>query len=319
MHPSGSGGPPFSIDALRPFQGYNSIRETDNVASSRYNSLQVAWNRRFAGGLQFGLAYTLSKSSDDGSNQRDIIPNTYDASNLWGPSEFDTRHALIASYLYELPIFKHNNHFAGKVLGGWQLSGIFQAQTGTPCSVGKSTSYAFNGVIGNDGSMCGVGEFWNYTGGPAKAKEVLAQAGIKNLSFDLAVRVGFPTYEQIAIWIQSGIAEAGGQVNIVKMTDAEYLQKFNSGQLQAYIAEWYSWVNDPFYHLYWNFLSTNTGTNGTGTNGTATNGNGSTGTNSTGTGGAGIGTGGTGTGGTGTAGTGAGGGTTNPEEGGPEE
>ena len=111
------------------------------------------------------LSYTLSKSSDDGSNQRDIIPNTYDASNLWGPSEFDTRHVLIVNYLYELPIFRHNNNLAGKVLGGWQLSGIFQAQTGTPTNVGKSTSYAFNGVIGNDGSMSNIGEFWNYAGG----------------------------------------------------------------------------------------------------------------------------------------------------------
>src|SRR5207248_3408801 len=43
--------PGVNIDALRPFKGYNSIRETDNVASSRYNSLQVSWNRRFSQGL----------------------------------------------------------------------------------------------------------------------------------------------------------------------------------------------------------------------------------------------------------------------------
>src|SRR5258706_6534980 len=75
--------PGVNLDALRPYKGYNSIRRTDNVASSRYNSLQVAWNRRFSGGLLFGASYTFSKSSDDGSNQRDIIPNTYDAHGLW--------------------------------------------------------------------------------------------------------------------------------------------------------------------------------------------------------------------------------------------
>ena len=48
------------------------------------------------------------------------------------------------------------------------------------------------------------------------------------------------------------------------MTDAEYYAKFDKRQLQAFIGEWYSWVNDPFYHLYWNFLSTNTFTNATG-------------------------------------------------------
>jgi hypothetical protein len=73
--------PSINLDALRPYKGYNSIRESDNVASSKYNSLQVQWNRRFADGLLIGATYTLSKSSDDGSNQRDIIPDTYNAHN----------------------------------------------------------------------------------------------------------------------------------------------------------------------------------------------------------------------------------------------
>lgn len=108
--------------------------------------------------------------------------------------------------------------------------------------------------------------FWNYDGGPAKAKQILDGLGIKSFSFDLAVRIGFPTHEQIAVWIQSAMQQAGGNVNIVKMTDAEYLQKFNAGSLQAFIAEWYSWVNDPIYHIYWNFYSKATATNGVGYN-----------------------------------------------------
>ena len=98
--------PGVNIDALRPYKGYNSIRETDNVASSTYNSLQLSWNRRFSQGLQFGVTYTLSKTMDDGSNQRDIIPDTYYAHNLWGPAEFDDRHIFVANFLYELPFFR---------------------------------------------------------------------------------------------------------------------------------------------------------------------------------------------------------------------
>src|SRR5207248_7149353 len=64
--------PGVNLDALRPYKGYNSIRETDNIASSIYNSLQVSWNKRFTRGFAFGLAYTLLKSMDDGSAQRDI-------------------------------------------------------------------------------------------------------------------------------------------------------------------------------------------------------------------------------------------------------
>jgi len=105
---------------------------------------------------------------------------------------------------------------------------------------------------------------WAYDGGPAKAKEILDGLGIKDFSFDMAVRIGFPTHEQIAVWVQSAMAEAGATVNILKMTDAEYLEKFNAGGLQTWIGEWYSWVNDPVYHLFWNFSSKATATNGVG-------------------------------------------------------
>jgi peptide/nickel transport system substrate-binding protein len=106
--------------------------------------------------------------------------------------------------------------------------------------------------------------FWAYDGGPAKAKEILESIGMSDFSFDMAVRTGFPTHEQIAVWIQSAMMEAGANVNIIKMTDAEYLEKFNSGALQAWVGEWYSWINDPIYHLNFNFHSAAVATNGTG-------------------------------------------------------
>jgi len=156
--------PTANINAIRPYLGYGSIRQTDNAASSRYNSLQVSWNRRFAA-LQFGVSYTLAKSLDDGSNQRDVVPDTYDTSMLWGPSEFDARHVLIANYLYQLPFFHGQRGFLGKALGGWQISGIAQFQTGLPCSVARASDYAGVGLDANFG--CGVnGQYWVVHGKP---------------------------------------------------------------------------------------------------------------------------------------------------------
>lgn len=156
---------PCKLDAFRPFKGFGSIRETDNVANSMYNSLQIAWNRRFADGLQFGVSYTLSKSMDDGSNQRDVIPNTYDAKMLWGPSEFDARHIVVISYLYDLPLFKNRSNLSGKLLGGWQISGVTQFQTGQPCGAAHATDYARVGLDSNFG--CGVnGQYWTVNGVP---------------------------------------------------------------------------------------------------------------------------------------------------------
>ncbi len=155
--------PGVNLDALRPYKGYNSIRETDNIARSRYDSLQISWNRRYHKGLLFGLSYTLSQAYDNGSNQRDIIPNTYNANNLWGYSEFDVRNILAINYSYDLPFFKDKQQMTGRLLGGWQLNGTTQWQTGTPCSVGSSNDYAGVGV---DGSMCGIGNYWVMNGTP---------------------------------------------------------------------------------------------------------------------------------------------------------
>jgi predicted heme/steroid binding protein len=157
--------PGVNINAIRPYKGFGSIRQTDNVASSRYNALQIAWNRRYSGGLMFGVSYTYSKSMDDGSNQRDVVPNTYDTSMLWGPSEFDARHVLVFNYLYDLPFFKDRTRLVGKLLGGWQISGLTQFQTGLPCSVAGPADYAGVGLDSNFG--CGVnGQYWVVNGDP---------------------------------------------------------------------------------------------------------------------------------------------------------
>ena len=167
-----SGNLTVNLDALRPYKGYNSIRSSQNVATSRYNGLQITWNRRFENGFMFGLAYTYSKSMDDGSHPRDIIPNTYNARNLWSLSAFDVTHMMMINYLYELPfgrgkLFGNNwNRGLDALLGGWQISGITQLQTGTPCSAVANIDYARVGVDGNMQDCGGIGQLWNINGDP---------------------------------------------------------------------------------------------------------------------------------------------------------
>jgi hypothetical protein len=158
--------PGVNLDALRPYKGYNSIRRTDNVARSMYNSLQLSANKRFSKGFLFGVAYTYSHMNDDGSAQRDIIPDTYNATNLWGTSGLDVTHVFVANYMYELPFFKSRKDFLGTALGGWQFSGITQFQTGTPCQVVSNNDYAGVGQDGNWDSCGGAGQFWVINGNP---------------------------------------------------------------------------------------------------------------------------------------------------------
>jgi hypothetical protein len=134
--------PGVNPDFLRPFKGFGVIRVTNNDANAMYHGLQLGVNRRFNNGFSFGMAYTLSKSWDDGSAQRDVIPNAFDASALWGPSTFDRRHVMVVNAIYELPIFKDRSTFMGKVLGGWTFSAVSQFQTGTPFTVATGDDFA---------------------------------------------------------------------------------------------------------------------------------------------------------------------------------
>ena len=149
---SGTSGPRFNTDALRPYKGFGIIRLTNNDANSMYHGLQVSGNRRFKDGFLFGVAYTLSKSEDDGSAQRDVVPNAFDVSNLWGPSTYDRRHVLVLNAVYQLPFYKDKSKLSGKLLGGWTISAISQFQTGNPATIGTDADYAGVGA-GSGGQL----------------------------------------------------------------------------------------------------------------------------------------------------------------------
>jgi hypothetical protein len=104
------------------------------------------------------VAYTLSKSLDDGSSLTDVLPNAYSAAGYYGRSDFDRTHVLVANYTYSLPFFKGSTNRALRTaLGGWEISGIYQAQSGVPLSVRTSADLA--GVGTGSGN-----QFWNMTG-----------------------------------------------------------------------------------------------------------------------------------------------------------
>jgi hypothetical protein len=114
---------------------------------------------------------------DDGSAPRDIAPDTYYKHNLWGQSDFDVRHIMIINYLYDLPIYRNATSLAGKMLGGWEISGIAQFQTGTPGNIVANNDYA---GVGQDGSMNGTGQYWVRNGTPEVVGEFAANGSSDN-------------------------------------------------------------------------------------------------------------------------------------------
>ncbi|MFN2392670.1 MAG: TonB-dependent receptor domain-containing protein, partial [Pyrinomonadaceae bacterium] len=139
----------INFEARVPILGFN-VPEAlllTNGSESEYNSAQFTLTKRFSNNLQFNLAYTFSKSIDNNSSDpgstagsgKPDVPNTGfvtqgDQRNLdsnRGLSDFDRTHRFSANFVYTIPNFGSNSRF----LNGWELSGFFQAQSGTPFTV----------------------------------------------------------------------------------------------------------------------------------------------------------------------------------------
>jgi hypothetical protein len=150
-------------DALRPYKGYSTIIEAQNTGGSFFHAMEVNLKRRLTKGFLFGVAYTWSKSLDYGSSNGTNIPNAYDNSIMFGPSDFDTRHVLVTNYVWNIPYGTHSTHsFVRSTFGDWQFSGTIQAQSGRPPSGNVSRNLDQAGVGPGSGN-----QYYVHTRAPA--------------------------------------------------------------------------------------------------------------------------------------------------------
>jgi Carboxypeptidase regulatory-like domain len=182
---NGAGG---AANALRTFApGIGEIYSLENVANSNYNALQVTL-RRVQGPLALGAAYTYSHSFDNSSDRSDAtFVNSFDLRANRASSNFDQRHLLHISYIYDLPlihVFDTFLHFLDSdptneaahpsgqtgsevswadlssvkaIFGGWQWSGLTLFETGIPFTVVNNGSPSGIGTLDNAGVANGVG------------------------------------------------------------------------------------------------------------------------------------------------------------------
>jgi hypothetical protein len=125
----------------RPYfpQYFAGIAAVRSVGNSTYHSLQVSAQKRFTHGYTIDVAYTLSKSVDEGSlhnAEGSSVSNPWDyRGGERGLSDFDRRHILAVSGVWNLPGFNNNNSVVSRLIGGWQLSGSLYKASGSPFSV----------------------------------------------------------------------------------------------------------------------------------------------------------------------------------------
>jgi hypothetical protein len=118
--------------------GFGDITYYKADASANYNSLQVSLNRRMASRLFFGTSYTWSKALTTASADGDF--QSIDENNRkrnYGLADFHRAHNLAVNWVYDIATPEWNA-VTKHVLGGWQLSGIYQYQTGQPDNINFS-------------------------------------------------------------------------------------------------------------------------------------------------------------------------------------
>lgn len=145
---------PGNPNTRRPYLPFGDLSYAENAGASNFHSLQAKVEKRFGRGLTFITSYLWGKAIDDRFVGGSGAPGPQNAYNLKAEralSSFDIRQKLSVSYVYEVPFGPGKGYLnqgpAAFILGGWQISGIYTAQAGSP----------FTPRLGRDNSNVGAG------------------------------------------------------------------------------------------------------------------------------------------------------------------
>jgi hypothetical protein len=130
-----------TLTSGRPVNTIGPISLFESTASSDYDALQLQARGRFMRKLQYQIAYTFSKATDDVSDVFDLagapaLPqNSLTFEGERAPANFDARHRFSYNFLWDLPDFSDHDPFFRQVFGNLQIAGTGRYQTGQPFTV----------------------------------------------------------------------------------------------------------------------------------------------------------------------------------------
>jgi hypothetical protein len=152
----------------RLFPAFSLVRPTFSVGDSWYNALQASARMRPWRGLNMLASYTLSHAVDDvsglniGGESRPMLPVTIgDQASIdaalareKGDALFDARHRFVVSFGYELPRLATSNAVTRLTLGGWQVNGIIQTQSGFPLTAIEPNNISLTSLTNRPNMTC---------------------------------------------------------------------------------------------------------------------------------------------------------------------
>ncbi|HWR52383.1 MAG TPA: carboxypeptidase regulatory-like domain-containing protein [Bryobacteraceae bacterium] len=159
-----------NLESRRPIAGFGNTGVVYSRARSWYDALQVTGDVRLKRGLVIRSSYVFGKSleytGDDptsNSNIQTANPQNWDGER----AEVGARHVFKTFYIYDLPLWRDANHWAGRILGGWQASGNVVIRSGTPFDVTLGEDWNFDSAGGDRPNLVGP---ISYTGGTTDEK-----------------------------------------------------------------------------------------------------------------------------------------------------
>lgn len=137
---------------LRPYPQFDGVTSANNTwASSMYHALTVKAEKRYSKGLSVMGSYTYSKAMDNGigvfAGETTGGVGYQNNNNLAAErsvSDLDQTNRVVFNTVYEIPLFKNQQGFAGKTLGGWQVGVIFLAYSGNPLGISSAVNNTFS-------------------------------------------------------------------------------------------------------------------------------------------------------------------------------
>jgi hypothetical protein len=131
-----------SITDRTPYPNYGVIQLVHDIGVANYQAFSFQVNKRFSNGFNLISSYTYAKSLDDTSGIRTQSSQLFPQNDLcipceYGPSDFDVKHRLVASFIYDLPVgpgrmWAPSSKIVNAVIGGWELTTLATLQSGRP-------------------------------------------------------------------------------------------------------------------------------------------------------------------------------------------
>jgi hypothetical protein len=158
-----------AVASQSPYNGeFPDVWARVDTETTNYNAITTAIQKRFSGGLQFQASYIYARNLSDaggydptgaGSEMGGFLTNINNPMYDYGNTAYTHRHRFLATFLYELPYGKgrrfgsNSNKVVDSVLGGWQVSGVVIAQSGSYLTIlapGDPSGTGFN-ILNGDG------------------------------------------------------------------------------------------------------------------------------------------------------------------------